>query len=82
MYLKAFPLKVIHNASVEDCARRCVREVEFECKSFDIDNRQRECHLHNHSHSEPLIGLQESLYLDHYRSKSDLDYCFQDVVIQ
>ena len=72
MYINAFPLKVFENTTVEDCAQRCVREVEFECKSFDIDNRLRECHLHNHSHTEPLIGLQESLFMDHYRSNANL----------
>ena len=76
-YINAFPLKVLENATVENCARSCVREVEFECKSFDIDNIQRECHLHNHSHTERLIGLQESLTMDHYRSKSSSNKTFQ-----
>lgn len=68
-YLKAIPQKVIENATVEMCASSCVMEVEFECKSFDIDNRNRECHLHNHTHREPLIGLQHARGFDHYRSK-------------
>lgn len=68
-YLKSMPQKVIGNVTVYDCARFCAMEVEFECKSFDIDNQNIECHLHNHTHRDPLIGLQYSLGFDHYRSK-------------
>ncbi|XP_060567434.1 uncharacterized protein LOC132726178 [Ruditapes philippinarum] len=67
-YLKAIPQEVFENATVEKCAASCVRETEFECKSFDIDNLNKECHLHNHTHTEPLVGLQHARGFDHYRT--------------
>ncbi|KAL3871672.1 hypothetical protein ACJMK2_039656, partial [Sinanodonta woodiana] len=68
MRLMTLPMKVIFNMTVDNCANYCVYEVEFECKSFDVENVNKECHLHNHSHNEPLFKLQEEQFVDHYRT--------------
>ncbi|KAH3795724.1 hypothetical protein DPMN_149283, partial [Dreissena polymorpha] len=67
-FLQAIPQKVIENTSLGACARFCATEVEFECQSFDIDNQNRECHLHNHTHRDPTVGLKHALGFDHYRT--------------
>lgn len=69
-YLSAIPEKVINDVTISVCARSCARETEFECQSFDIDNRKRECHLHSHTHRNPGIVLEYAPDMDHYRSMS------------
>ena len=73
MRMSSIPI-TIKNMTVDACAERCVRETEFECKSFDINNKLRDCRLFNHSHEDPFIHLIPSTYVDHYRSKFWL-YC-------
>ncbi|WAR31432.1 CUBN-like protein [Mya arenaria] len=67
-YLAAIPQAVFADVTVDECARSCVNELAFECQSFDVDNLKRECHLHNHTHRDPGIGLQYSPEFDHYRT--------------
>ncbi|WAR31389.1 CDCP2-like protein [Mya arenaria] len=67
-YLAAIPQAVFADVTVDECARSCVDELAFECQSFDVDNLKRECHLHNHTHRDPGIGLQYSPEFDHYRN--------------
>ncbi|XP_060071928.1 uncharacterized protein LOC132551801 [Ylistrum balloti] len=68
MHLSTIPVKTIRNSSVEACAELCVREVEFECMSFDLDNTIGSCRLQNHTHEEPFVTLQVSTFADHYRT--------------
>ena len=67
--LSTQPSRLVHNATTETCARSCVEEVNFECKSFDMDNMHRTCMLFNTSFEEGEAHLQESSLVDHYRSK-------------
>lgn len=67
--LSAPPSRVVSNISTEACARTCVEEAAFECKSFDVDNLYRTCLLFNTSYEEGQAFLQESRHVDHYRSK-------------
>lgn len=76
MRMSSIPV-TIKNMTVDACAERCVRETKFECKSFDINNKWRDCRLFNHSHEDPFIHLIPSTYVDHYRSKCWL-YCIID----
>ena len=57
------------DVTVESFAERCVRETDFECKYFDIDNKVQGCRLYKNSHDDPFIHLISSTYVDHYRSK-------------
>ncbi|XP_025113966.1 uncharacterized protein LOC112575994 isoform X2 [Pomacea canaliculata] len=66
--LSAPPSRVVSNISTEECARTCVEEAAFECKSFDVDNLYRTCLLFNTSYEEGQAFLQESRHVDHYRS--------------
>ncbi|KAK3087707.1 hypothetical protein FSP39_009442 [Pinctada imbricata] len=65
--LTAIPIRSIKNVLPEDCARACVLETSFECKSFDIEFTTKTCRLQNHSHEEPFFTLQVSTSVDHYR---------------
>jgi hypothetical protein len=69
LHLSTQPSRVIHNATTEICAQTCVEEVNFDCKSFDLDNLHRTCLLFNTSYEEGTAYLQESSLVDHYRSK-------------
>ncbi|GAB1600758.1 uncharacterized protein LOC106869508 [Argonauta hians] len=66
-HLSTLPLKTVMNSSVEDCARHCVQEVTFECKSYDYDNFGQTCRLHNYTHLDYETVLMPGPHVDHYR---------------
>lgn len=68
-HLSTLPLKTVTNSSVEDCARHCVQEVTFECKSYDYDSFGQTCRLHNYTHLDYETVLMPGPHVDHYRRK-------------
>lgn len=60
----------ITNISVDECATYCIRETDFECKSFDFDNTRRACLLFSVSTDDPDVNLIASSGKDHYKSRS------------
>ncbi|XP_076436148.1 uncharacterized protein LOC143275756 [Babylonia areolata] len=68
LQLTGSPSRVLHNVTSEMCARTCVEEVTFECKSFDLDHVHGACSLFNTSYEDGVAFLQESSFVDHYRS--------------
>ena len=59
----------ITNVSVEQCASYCIREIDFECKSFDFDNSRKACLLFSVSVDDPDVNLITKQGRDHYKSK-------------
>ncbi|KAL8602123.1 hypothetical protein ACOMHN_007392 [Nucella lapillus] len=78
LQLSGTPARVLHNVTSETCARTCVEEVTFECKSFDLDQRQGSCSLFNTSYEDGVMFLQEATFVDHYRIFR-LDDCRHEV---
>ncbi|KAK3764762.1 hypothetical protein RRG08_006562 [Elysia crispata] len=67
--LEVSPASLVMNFSdIEQCAARCVRQTDFDCRSFDVDNRARTCRLYNMTHTEGEAYLRESAVTDHYRT--------------
>ncbi|KAL8625750.1 hypothetical protein ACOMHN_012343 [Nucella lapillus] len=68
LQLSSPPSRYLYNATTELCARTCVEEVTFDCRSFDLDHLHRTCLLFNTSYEDGKTYLQESSFVDHYRS--------------
>ncbi|XP_013379197.1 uncharacterized protein LOC106150688 isoform X2 [Lingula anatina] len=61
-------VKQLLNSSVEACAELCVKETEFECRSFELDNVHKTCHLHRKNHEDDGVRLEPGTGTDHYRT--------------
>ena len=59
----------IPGLTVEECARRCLQEMTFNCRGFDYETRRRNCWLTNKSLQE-TDGLKRRSNTDFYERKS------------
>jgi len=64
--LSAIVVKQNRNSTLEGCAGDCVKEADFQCKSFDFDNTQRACLLYSVSVEDEDVYLIANPGRDHY----------------
>ena len=67
--LSSVPSAQLHNSSIEHCASACVRQTNFQCKSFDFNNRGRTCLLFSVNLDDTDVHLIASSDRDHYKSR-------------
>ena len=67
--LSAITAKFITNSTVGTCADHCVKETEFQCRSFDFDNSVKACLLFTVNLDDTDVRLIKSTGRDHYESK-------------
>ncbi|XP_059170775.1 uncharacterized protein LOC131952238, partial [Physella acuta] len=69
LQLTTAPSLVVSNfTDIESCARECVRQTGFDCRSFDVNNQLRTCILFNTTHEDGKAYLREAATIDHYRT--------------
>ena len=59
----------IRGLTVEECARRCLQELRFNCRGFDYETRRRNCYLTDRG-MQDTDGLQKRPHTDFYERKS------------
>jgi hypothetical protein len=69
MRLTSLPRDQVSQVTVEECARRCVTEVGFDCKSFDYSNKKQDCLLFTTSLDDTDVRLLDNPGTDHYQSE-------------
>ncbi|KAK2164747.1 hypothetical protein LSH36_59g02015 [Paralvinella palmiformis] len=66
--LSAITAKFITNSTVGTCADHCVKETEFQCRSFDFDNSVKACLLFTVNLDDTDVRLIKSTGRDHYET--------------
>ena len=59
----------IQGLTVEECARRCLQEMTFNCRGFDYETRRRNCWLTDKG-LQDTDGLKKRSNTDFYERKS------------
>ena len=66
--LSSIPRQQTFNRTAEQCAELCVKQEDYLCKSFDVNNERKACILFMVDHEDTDVRLIDDVTVDHYQS--------------